>query len=59
MAEYKIVQPGSIFSGARGDIIVTEPGQLVDAAVKAGLITRIDTGKEAEAPQEAQKKSKK
>lgn len=40
MATYRINQKNSIFKGFRGEIVIAEPGPLLDAAVRSGILSR-------------------
>lgn len=51
MAVYRIIRRNSVYKGAPGDEIVAVPGRLLNAAVRAGLITRTDI-EEAATPAE-------
>jgi len=56
MATYRILRKNSIFKGFAGDEIVTEPGALLDAAVRSGIVQRIDVQK-AEKPKVSKRAS--
>lgn len=49
MAVYRIIRRNSVYKGAPGDEIVAVPGRLLNAAVRAGLITRTDVEETAPA----------
>lgn len=49
MAVYRIIRRNSVYKGAPGDEIVAVPGRLLNAAVRAGLITRTDVEETASA----------
>lgn len=42
MATYRIVKRNAIYRGAPGDEIVAAPGRQINAAIRAGVLTRID-----------------
>jgi hypothetical protein len=47
MAIYRILRKNGMFRGFPGEEISFEPGALVDAAVRAGMLQRIDMAPEA------------
>lgn len=57
MATYKILRKNGIFKGFAGDEIITEPGPLLDAAVRSGIVQRVDVHK-AEKPKVSRGKGK-
>jgi len=45
MATYRILRKNSIFKGFPGDEIIADPGALMDASVRSGIVQRIDVQK--------------
>lgn len=42
MATYRILHRNGIFKGHPGSIVIAEPGPLMTAAVRSGILTRTD-----------------